>query len=453
MSETSHTDQNVSDTERIERDTIKISQDIIKFMVNGKSYHDHQAARADRNQKLKTVFGIDNAFTTHDRDVKKDFSTNSTNLMQKAVGLEKNPEEDWTALRARAVSYFWEYMNRSPDSTSLKLAEMVQFITLKTSLYYLFPESDGYDSDGAFDDIVYIGDRINKLWIQSKDQSVLTDWSNEIRLHDALKRVTRKKSNSWVNTPRILTEIWNTMQHVAYGDKSPEPTIPSRNPMNLILPAYETMWRVVMRCFLEIRYREAEDGPAWSCIMEQYLKELENPKALKQKAFFKVSEIGVSPMDLVKEAMRLYPPTRRVHRLFNSEPASANIEQCHRFNVLAAPDPLQFSPARWQKIAAEILKKPENKDRDEKTIIKLGEGRLGFMPFAFHCPSSKSETKGFGFKMVGLLVAVLCAHIGDEWQLGHVLEVEELAGMDEESSHQAPLKSERQDYEDLELTK
>lgn len=148
-------------------------------MVNGKRYHDQQAARADRNQRLKTVFGIDNAFTTHDRAFKNIFSNSSMSLIQKAVGLEKNPEEDWTALRARAVSYFWEYMNQSPDSTHLKLAELVQLMTLKTSPYYLFPDSDGYDSDGAFDDIVYIGDRVNELWIESKEPGVSTDCSNE----------------------------------------------------------------------------------------------------------------------------------------------------------------------------------------------------------------------------------------------------------------------------------
>lgn len=30
------------------------------------------------------------------------------------------------------------------------------------------------------------------------------------------------------------------------------------NPFNIILPAYETLWRVVLRCFLEVRYRSTE---------------------------------------------------------------------------------------------------------------------------------------------------------------------------------------------------
>ena len=30
---------------------------------------------------------------------------------------------------------------------------------------------------------------------------------------------------------------------------------PRENPLNWIIPAYETMWRVVLRCFLEVRFR------------------------------------------------------------------------------------------------------------------------------------------------------------------------------------------------------
>jgi hypothetical protein len=36
--------------------------------------------------------------------------------------------------------------------------------------------------------------------------------------------------------------------------------IPNHNPLNLLLPVYETMWQVVMRGSLELRYRNAADG-------------------------------------------------------------------------------------------------------------------------------------------------------------------------------------------------
>lgn len=42
-----------------------------------------------------------------------------------------------------------------------------------------------------------------------------------------------------------------------------------------------------------------------------------------------------------------------------------------------------------------------------KSNLKAEEEVLGFMPFAFTCAADVSGTKGFGVKMVALLVAVL----------------------------------------------
>jgi hypothetical protein len=40
---------------------------IINFDVDDKEYHDTQASRVEPNKRLKTVFGIDNAFTNPNR--------------------------------------------------------------------------------------------------------------------------------------------------------------------------------------------------------------------------------------------------------------------------------------------------------------------------------------------------------------------------------------------------
>jgi hypothetical protein len=62
---------------------------------------------------------------------------------------------------------------------------------------------------------------------------------------------------------------------------------------------------------------------------------LEDPKAiLKGNAFQKPSEKGVRHTHIVKEAMRLYPPTHRVHRDFYEVTAAADIEECHRLDLV-----------------------------------------------------------------------------------------------------------------------
>jgi hypothetical protein len=172
--------------------------------------------------------------------------------------------------------------------------------------------------------------------------------------------------------------------------------------MNLILLAYETMCRVVMRCFLEIRYRNARNGPDWSRIMEEYLKDLEGSDDKEPKHIWKPSSAGVRPMDIVKETLRLYPPTRRVHRNLDGQICAIDIEKCQRSELLAGADPLLFSPERWQDIKLRVAKLNTNKEGGSKRRLKDEEENLGFMPFAFHCPSSKGRTLGFGFKMIRL---------------------------------------------------
>jgi hypothetical protein len=205
-------------------------------------------------------------------------------------------------------------------------------------------------------------------------------WEEQTQLHDALRRMTAG-------------------QH--------EPTSPKDNPMNLLLPAYETMWRAVTRCFLEVRCRNAPNGAAWSTILTDYLDALQNVDT-QQNAFPNGSRRGVKP--LVKEALRLYPPTRRVHCVFDGSDVSAEIEEFQHFSILGGDDPLAFRPESWQEVCPE---ERAAKDKTGKSKIAQDEKRLGFMPFAHSCPAGGTRKKGFGFKMIALLVAVLCAGLED----------------------------------------
>jgi hypothetical protein len=219
-----------------------------------------------------------------------------------------------------------------------------------------------------------------------------------------------------------------------------EPTSLKDNPMNLLLfAAYETMWRAVMRCFLEVRCRNAPNGPAWSTILTNYLDALQNVDT-QQKAFHHGSRGGVKPLGVVKEALHLYPPTRRVHRVFDGSDVSADIEECQRFSILGGDDPLAFRPERWQEICPE---ERAAKDKKEKSKIARDEKKLGFMLFAHSCPAGDTRTKGFGFKMIALLVAVLCAGLED-WDIKGGEDLPQLG---------KALLAERQAYEDLLLEK
>ncbi|KAF2442388.1 hypothetical protein P171DRAFT_497202 [Karstenula rhodostoma CBS 690.94] len=437
-------------TSQAQRKKVHDYMSIIQFTPNGTKYHNAQAARADPNQRLTTVFGIDNAFTTYDKNAASDFRRKATvlmNLATKSATLDARgnvkkgdyPSGDWSDLRAWAVEYCKEYKTRLPDRKRVKLAQMVQFVTLKVSLRYLFPEHALKRGD-SFEDIVMIGRRINELWVASKeDEGQLPRWEDEGALNEALRRVTTPAPG--------VCRGWTGAPDHGIAQEPPEPTIPHRNPMNLILPAYETMWRVVMRCVLEMRYRNADRGPVWCGVLSTYLESLKDPNVIAEphNSFQDASADGVRPIDIVKEALRLYPPTRRVHRVYDGERCAADIEECQRFPLLGGRDALVFRPERWQDICPEeSVRRDREGSKAARTALKEAEEKAGFFPFAHWCPAGKGGTHGFGLKMVGLLVAVICAEIDESW---------EVDGYGELLDRNQPLSAERTAYEDLELMK
>lgn len=146
---------------------------------------------------------------------------------------------------------------------ALNLAELVQFVISKASLLYLFDDARAASTrSDTFEDIRLIDRRINDLWIDSKkpdDQR--PRWNNQHDLHKSLRRVT-------VVSPPIMPGAFPV------AEPSPQPPInSSENPLNFSLPAYETMWRVVLRCFTEIRLRDAVAEAECTEVLERYLHE------------------------------------------------------------------------------------------------------------------------------------------------------------------------------------
>lgn len=115
-----------------------------------------------------------------------------------------------------------------------------------------------------------------------------------------------------------------------------------------------------------------------------------------------IANKDVSAESLVYKALRLYPPTRRVHRAFKWTETgehvtmSADIESCHTASNILGPDAATFNPARWSKLTK------EQKD--------------AFMPFgssAFVCPAKPV----FGPRMIALIVGTLLSELHGDWKL------------------------------------
>lgn len=416
---------------------VKECLDIITYRHDGESYPRRKEARVNPNHRLVEVFGIKNVFTDMEPG---GFNRITIEKMRDACKMTKgNDKGDWTDLRKRAIRCFDEYMDRKAYVGSVNLAELTQFVTLKLSLCYLFNDAEtALSHKDTFDDVVYVGHRINYLWIASKKSSEERPrWADEHRLHKALRRITTA----------VSPHLTGSFPEEAEKDEA-EPISPEENPLNYLLPAYETMWRVVLRCFIEIRLRDAAESAEWLDILANYLQELKNPACMPE-AFHRASATGVRPSDIAKEALRLHPPSRHVHREFNDKLYRADIDKCHRQKLLAGDKPLIFCPERWQAICPQerdqrFKVEPGARTGAQTHQLKLSEQQLGFMPFGTTCKANTQETKAFGMKMITMLVAILCNGLGQVWKL---------ADEDSLPEREIPLDSNRAAYEDLMLAK
>jgi len=210
-------------------------------------------------------------------------------------------------------------------------------------IHLFFPSYHNIGAETS-NSIAVLGDLINDLWIQSKHGAPSVE--DQQRLADTIS----------VLFPGI-----------------------DENPLNLLLPAYETLWRVVLRCFLEVQFRGKGE---WREVLMRYL---DSPG---DENFVAVLEGGgASVKAIVAETLRLYPPTKRVYRAVTpTEFVAADIEALHCDPELWGEDVEYFQPERWH--------------------AGINEAKSGFMPFgdgAFVCPAKKV----FAPRLIGILVAAV----------------------------------------------
>ncbi|THW07794.1 hypothetical protein D6D25_07991 [Aureobasidium pullulans] len=321
-------------------------------------------ARARPNQRLKVAFGIDSCFTSSDERACKSFRDGVEKLLYV-------DEAEWINYGDAARATARQALDVESDSTSL--FSVVQLMTLKTMMKVLWP--DQFFEHITNEQISTLAHEVNLQWLRSKEGSDNSDdpfWNfdKQTPLKDAVKTVF----SDWDETDS------------------------KKNPCNLILPGYETMWRVVLRCFVEVVARDHDQTlRAFSKIpTKQQLKE----------SFFE-ADVPVTAAHIAKEALRLYPPTRRIYREYHDAAGqktnvSADIEAMQRDPVIWRDHPKLVLPDRW---------------------IDIAEGYdHGFMPFGakpFNCPAKrwKNVPMPFGISMIALLVGALIEATQGKWTI------------------------------------
>lgn len=245
-------------------------------------------SRAAPNQRLVVAFSICNSFTTTDKLRHRAFSE------QVAQHIKPTPA-DWQRTRALAQALL-----PPPTARTLHLVPFVQEFVLAVILGLFFPAHQANAADTR-----QLGRLIIDLWVASKCG----------RPAAAMRR-----------------KLAATMRRVFPGAGAGA----ADNPLNLILPAYETLWRVVLRCFLEIHFR-GRDG--WRELVAGYAHEPVDERFQRRE--------HVSVEWIVKETLRLYPPTKRVYRETEQGLCAADIESLHLDPEVWGDDAREFRPERW----------------------------------------------------------------------------------------------------------
>lgn len=346
-------------------------------------------ARAGPNQRLVEAFGIDNSFTTTDDSRCKEFRTKAEEALVSRT-------RDWAAWSSMAEVIVRNELEAVEElgRTEIRLVTLVQTLTLKIALHVLFKSEPDLVQNAAYESIA---EDINEIWMSSKKRRNL-DWSDSTDLHQLLEDILPPPTSSLV---------------------------PQRNPLNLILPAYETLWRVVLRCFVEVVYRDptSREAAGWREVLKDFLHDP------TREQLDDASKLGVSAAWIAKESLRLYPPTRRVYRHYKLGSqervitAAADVETAQRDPAVWGSDAARFVPTRWRSI---------NRARESRIFMAFGA-----RPFS--CPAKEN----FGPRMIALLVAALSEGVGEGWHL--------VAYHTEDDLIEGPMKTGRESYRTMYL--
>ncbi|EAU81911.1 hypothetical protein CC1G_06122 [Coprinopsis cinerea okayama7 len=222
------------------------------------------ADRARPNQRLVRAFGITNTFVSPHPSVHRSFVTAARSLLSRAN------KRGWGTFRDISTQAIHVELSLA-RSGSVNYGIFIQAVTLRVILVGLLGANVPME-DFSPDDIYTAASHINKLWSLSKDPSPIPSHLLP-ELNDALRR--------------LLPDIT---------------TFP--NPVDIVIPAWETFWRVVATTVAYSHNSKA--------ITQLFLDFYAYPT---DNAFREANaDANISPKNVVEESMRLQPPSKHIAR-------------------------------------------------------------------------------------------------------------------------------------------
>ncbi|KAJ5115454.1 Cytochrome P450 [Penicillium alfredii] len=381
----------------------------------------HQS-RALPNQHFNIAFGIENAFTSSNPVYVKKFVGKVKNMInlspQKWVDMAqftRDTARTWIEPGLNVDGIFnveiddvgseatLAHGEGPPEEIRVHLTSLVQALSLRVVLWAIFNWKMGEDDIKNWN-LLELANSINRVWIASKKQQPVPRFEDDVLLRNALCEFEPRERGK-------------------------------ENPLNWILPSFETVWRVVLCAFLELRFTTGLCHREWRAALVNFARvptqdqftrfppfppaptastgglagrERQTgsnmPQPIKSGTHLCTS---ASVQNIVSELLRLYAPTRRIkraYRMSESHPnifgvaaqqqdyiLAADIESCHLSPLIWGADGKTFNPDRWTHLTP--------------------AQRQAFMPFGvtpFECPAKPV----FAPRLIALLLGALFDGLG-----------------------------------------
>ncbi|KAF6830355.1 hypothetical protein CPLU01_07410 [Colletotrichum plurivorum] len=330
-------------------DDIKRTRAIANFTAfDAKSLNVRLRLRAGPNVRLTTAFGIRNSFTTTDDAEHLEFLRRAVLVIKSADGAAWR--RVWTLANGRMDS-----LAPRDHGLRLNIERIARVLCFDAVLELLFPQTRVRPLDvGGADRATKL---VNVLWLESKRDPAGTEASTARAyalesLHEAMRGLVSE---------------------------------PEEEALGLIMPAYETLWRVVLLTYVHVAFRYVDSET------RDLVHEVVDVVSRNGGCRGARSQLHLNVDNFAREALRLYPPTKRIYRASDTLKVAADVESLHHDERIWGTDALEFRPGRFATLTQDQC----------DAYMPFGVGKNA-------CPAAN----GFGNRAIAFLVVVLLSRLG-----------------------------------------
>ncbi|CAF3354837.1 unnamed protein product [Rotaria sp. Silwood1] len=330
----------------------KTKQSII--ILTGDKAHDilksSDYSRHKPNEWLIDTLSIVNPFTINDESLLNTFKNKVIKTLA-SWNDEKQYEKLVSTIENR-IKY--RLLLLKLHNSKFYLSKLVKQVTLDSFLLSILNVNANEEL------LTELPDLIIHLWKNCHDKNA----QNRLQQLLVANKYQFSQSDTWQQIQTILSNHSNIISKIAINDFDEKIS----NPLNIIIPGWETMWRVVFYSLLEL-LRQPKLLSELRLQLNNHSKSYRNCLLLKW---------------ILKETLRLYPPTKNIYRtnVKTGQNVCISVLKIHRDKNVWGFDALDFNPYRFNK---------ELTAQQEKS----------YLPFSISCPARFS----FAYTFAGAIVA------------------------------------------------